>query len=162
MRDALEGYDRLLGTVARFPDDVLTEITWQADIIDQSRNPRDVLCHLHAWQLMTKAWVEVGNAGGFPATPGEGLTWRETPLINARIWERFRETTWPEAVTLLETSHADLVTLIEDQPESLFDKGVHPWTKTSSVGAYLTSATASHYTWGAKTLRAIDRARRGK
>lgn len=35
----------------------------------------------------------------------------------------------------------------------LFAKGKLSWTGTTSLGAYLVSATSSHYEWAAKQLR---------
>lgn len=157
---AVVEHDRLVATVhGLFGPEVLADIDWQADIDDQSRNPRDVWCHLHAWHELTHGWVTLGCAGGSPAIPGEGLTWRDLPVLNAGIWERYRGTPWDEAVALLQGSHARMLALIEAQPDTLFDKGVHAWTKSTSVGAYLVSATSSHSLWGVKTLKAIAKAR---
>ena len=63
-----------------------------ATIDDQSRNLRDVVAHLHAWQLMTMDWCRIGDEGGTPHVPGLGRTWRDTPAINAKILQQFAAT----------------------------------------------------------------------
>ncbi len=37
--------------------------------------------------------------------------------------------------------------------EDLFAKKRYPWTGTTSVGAYLVSATSSHYAWASRLIR---------
>lgn len=132
------------------------DVAWQAPIEDRSRNPRDVVTHVHAWHLMVAGWCREGDRGGFPQVPGGGHTWREIPVINDEIWERFRETAYGDARELLRTSHQDVVALIEaHSDEQLFAKGVYAWTRTSTLGSYFVSCTSSHYVWARKTLRSI-------
>ncbi|MDR1213109.1 MAG: ClbS/DfsB family four-helix bundle protein, partial [Propionibacteriaceae bacterium] len=37
--------------------------------------------------------------------------------------------------------------------DELFSRGVYPWTKSTTLGAYFVSATSSHYDWAMKKLR---------
>ncbi|MBK8447469.1 MAG: ClbS/DfsB family four-helix bundle protein [Micropruina sp.] len=151
-------YDKLLGVLAGFPASQRDDIGWSAPIEDQSQNPRDVLTHLHAWHLMAIEWCTIGDAGGTPQVPGPGRTWRETPAINAEIWQRYASTTYAEALELLAGSHRDVTTLISAHSnEQLFTGGVYPWTRSTTLGAYFVSSTSAHYQWGVKTLRAIAR-----
>lgn len=151
-------YSRLQQALSDFPADLRAEIAWQAPIEDQSRNPRDVVTHLHAWHLMTLGWCRTGDVGGSPQVPAPGRTWRETPAVNAEIWERYAATSYPEAVVLLQASHREILELIADHTdEQLFGKDVYPWTGSTTLGAYFVSATSSHYLWGLKTLKAIRR-----
>lgn len=134
------------------------DVGWQAPIEDRSRNPRDVVTHVHAWHLMVARWCREGDQGGFPRVPGDGRTWRELPAINDEIWERFRATSYDTARELLLASHHDVMSLIEEHTdEQLFDKDVYPWTRTSTLGSYFVSCTSSHYVWARKTLKAILR-----
>ncbi|AVZ40036.1 MULTISPECIES: ClbS/DfsB family four-helix bundle protein [unclassified Dietzia] len=152
-------YERLHLALDRFDPVVLADVTWEAEIEDTSRHPRDVLTHIHAWQLMALGWAETGDAGGTPAIPGEGRTWRETPAINAEIRERYLGTSYADAVDLLAGSHARCLAVISSHSdEDLFTRGRHAWTGSTTLGAYLVSATSSHYVWGCKTLRRIRRA----
>lgn len=155
---AASEYAALKGALSDFPAEHSEDIAWQAPIGDQSRNPRDVVAHLHAWHLMTTAWCRSGDVGETPQVPGPGRTWRDTPAINAEIWDRFAATPYSVAVDLLDSSHREIVGLItEHTQEQLFDRGVYPWTKSSVLGAYFVSATSSHYRWGVKTQKAIRR-----
>ena len=151
-------YDALRRALAKVPDALREDIAWQAPVDDQSRNPRDVVAHLHAWQAMTIDWCRTGDAGGEPQVPGPGRTWRDLPALNAEIWQRYAATPYAEAFDLLDSSHAEITQLIGDHTqEQLFEKGVYPWTGSTTLGSYLISATSSHYAWGVKTLKAIQR-----
>ena len=155
---AASEYATLTRTLSDFPAEHRDDIAWQAPIEDQSRNPRDVVAHLHAWHLMTMDWCRSGEAGGSPQVPGPGRTWRDTPAINAEIWKRFAATPYAVAADLLDASHHEIVELIADHTqEQLFDRNVYPWTRSTTLGAYFVSATSSHYRWGVKTLAAIRR-----
>jgi hypothetical protein len=39
--------------------------------------------------------------------------------------------------------------------DELFTKKKYPWTGTTSLGAFLISATSSHYDWGLKTIKPL-------
>lgn len=41
--------------------------------------------------------------------------------------------------------------------EELFTKKKQGWTGTTSLGAYLISATSSHYDWALKTIKPIKK-----
>lgn len=136
--------------------DLSHDVGWQAPIDDRSRNPRDVVRHVHAWQLMVLDWCREGDRGGSPQVPGGGHTWREIPAINDEIWQRFSRTSYDTARDLLSRSHHDVMALIAAHTdEQLFTKGAYPWTRTSTLGSYFVSATSSHYRWARKTLKAI-------
>lgn len=149
LRAALDGIDPALRG----------DVDWQAPIEDRSRNPRDVVTHVHAWHLMVLDWCRTGDAGGMPEVPAPGRTWREIPAVNDEIWERFRATPYDAALALLLDSHREVTALIEDHSdEQLFTRGAYPWTRTSTLGSYFVSCTSSHYVWARKTLRAILKA----
>jgi hypothetical protein len=115
---------------------------------------KDVLAHLHAWHLMVLEWHREGMSGGDPAIPAEGFTWADIPALNHQIHLRHRDDPWDDVVAALRRSHGDVMALVEAQDEAdLFVKGRHAWTGATSVGAYLVSATSSHYAWASKLLR---------
>ena len=119
-----------------------------------NRNIRDVLAHLHAWHLMLLDWYKVGMAGEKPEIPAKGYTWKTTPELNAEIQKRYSETPMPEIRTLLDESFRQLQLLIESHTdEELFEKKRYKWTGTTSLGAYLISATSSHYDWAHKLIK---------
>lgn len=119
-----------------------------------NRNIRDVLGHLHHWHLMMANWYEVGMTGQKPVMPAEGYTWKTVPDLNRKIWEQYGQTSLAQVRKLFADSHQTVVKLIHNHSnEELFEKKRYPWTGSTSLGAYLISATSSHYDWAYKLIR---------
>nr|WP_299338031.1 ClbS/DfsB family four-helix bundle protein [Allomuricauda sp.] len=119
-----------------------------------NRNFRDVLAHLHHWHLMMLEWYEVGMAGEKPIMPAKGYSWKTTPELNHWIWKKYQNTELSEAKSLLKDSFAQIQEIIEKHSnEELFEKKRYKWTGTTSLGAYLISATSSHYDWAFKLIK---------
>lgn len=120
---------------------------------DRDRNVRDVLVHLHEWHLMMLSWYQIGMGGEKPVMPAEGYTWRTIPELNQAIWKKYQGTNLAVARAKLDESHSKLQTLIVSHSnEELFTKKYYSWTGSTSLGAYLISATSSHYDWAWKKL----------
>ena len=115
---------------------------------------KDLLAHLHAWHEMAIGWERAGRAGETPTIPAEGYTFAETPALNQAIYERTKDDQWGDIVDRLNTSHNAIMAVIStyDDPD-LFAKAKYPWTRSTSVGAYLVSASSSHYAWASKLIR---------
>ena len=119
-----------------------------------NRNIRDVLAHLHHWHLMMMGWYEIGMAGEKPDMPATGYTWRTVPDLNRMIWEKYNTYNLDEVRGLFNSSHQSVYELIKRHSnEELFQKKRYPWTGSTSLGAYLVSATSSHYDWALKLIR---------
>ncbi|SMO79197.1 ClbS/DfsB family four-helix bundle protein [Gracilimonas mengyeensis] len=119
-----------------------------------NRNISDVLCHLHQWHLMMLEWYRTGMKGEKPDMPAKGYTWKTLPDLNREIWEQYRDTPLDEAKSMLHSSFADLQYIIDKHTdEELFEKKRYPWTGSTSLGAYLISATSSHYDWALKLIK---------
>ena len=115
---------------------------------------KDLLAHLHAWHQMTLSWEKAGSAGESPSIPAEGFTFAETPTLNETIYQRTRSDAWADVVGRLRATHAALMGVIDTYDcDDLFTKRRYPWTRTTSVGAYMVSATSSHYAWASKLIR---------
>lgn len=115
---------------------------------------KDLLAHLHAWHQLAIGWEELGATGGQPEMPAPGYRWAETPELNAAIFERTKDDAWADVETRLRCSHDRVVAIIESyRDEDLFAKKRYPWTGSTSVGAYLVSATSSHYAWASRLIR---------
>ena len=57
-------------------------------------------------------------------------------------------------VARLRSTHATLQAVIDSYDDAdLFTKQRYPWTRSTSVGAYMVSATSSHYAWASKLIR---------
>lgn len=149
------GYAALMALLERLPPGAI-DATFPFP--DRDRCVRDVLGHLHAWHLMMLRWHDEGMAGGRPAIPAPGHTWRTLPALNQEIWVRCQDVDLATTRAALDTSHESVQNLIRRySDEELFTKRRYPWTGTTSLGAYLVSATASHYAWALKKLRLAER-----
>lgn len=115
---------------------------------------KDLIAHLDAWHELFLTWERVGRAGGRPDMPAPGLTWKQTPELNERIWQRTRHDDWDDVRARLLDSHArvrDVVAGYAD--DDLFAKRRYGWTGSTSVGSYAVSATTSHYDWARTQIR---------
>lgn len=119
-----------------------------------NRNIRDVLAHLHQWHLMLHDWYTVGMKGDKPDMPAKGYTWKTTPELNRKIWEDYQKTTLDEAMSLFQQSFELMQQIIHRHTdEELFQKKRYKWTGSTSLGAYMVSATSSHYDWAIKLIK---------
>jgi hypothetical protein len=97
-------------------------------------------------------------SGKKPAIPAEDVTWQTLPVLNRRIWEKYKGTELKKAIAMFKKSHDDIIILIEKHnDDELFTKKKYGWTGTTSLGAYLISATSSHYDWGLKTIKPLKK-----
>jgi hypothetical protein len=123
-----------------------------------NRNIRDVLMHLHHWHLMMKNWYKLGMAGQKPVMPAKGYTWKTVPALNEWIWEKYKGISLEEAKKRFNDSHKQLRQIIENHSnEELFEKKRYKWTGSTSLGSYLISATSSHYDWGLKLIKKVNK-----
>jgi hypothetical protein len=148
---ASSGYEKLLGLIDELPANLLTA---EFGFEDRDRNIRDVLAHLVAWQHMMSRWYGEGMAGQKPAIPAPGYTFAQTPALNHEIWESAQSQSLEDVRPEFQKTHQDMMALIAAHTdEELFTKKHYKWTGTTSLGAYLISATSSHYDWALKKLR---------
>ncbi len=119
-----------------------------------NRHISDVICHLHEWHKMLMDWYQIGMTGNKPEMPAKGYTWKDTSILNHRIWEYYKDTNLEQALKWFNESHKEVYSLIEKHSDKeLFEKKRYPWTGTTSLGAYFISATSSHYDWAYKLIR---------
>lgn len=131
-------------------DDKKKEAHWNRD-----KNLRDIFVHLYEWQQLILSWVASNTAGDekpFLPTP---YTWKTYGDMNVKFWEKHQNTSLDEAKQMLIKSHEDVMKLAETfSNDELFSKGVYKWVGGSTLGSYFVSATASHYDWAIKKLKA--------
>jgi hypothetical protein len=142
---------RLLELVTGIPD---------AELLDEfpkgtlNRKVTDVVAHLHEWHLMIMNWYNTGAKGVKPSIPAEGYTWKTLPALNRKIWMKYSQAQHAEIMKAFSDSHCSVMTLIEKHSdEELFEKKRYTWTGSTSLGAYLISATSSHYDWAVKLIK---------
>ncbi|MFW2380917.1 MAG: ClbS/DfsB family four-helix bundle protein [Acidimicrobiales bacterium] len=149
LRAASHEFDRLWSAI----DDVRLEDRERPGACE-TWSVKDLVLHLHAWQEMALDWESVGSTGELPSIPAEGYSFAETPALNHAIYERTKDTSWDDAVEHLKRTHAALLHVIAGyDDEDLFAKKRYRWTRSTSVGAYMVSATSSHYAWASKLIR---------
>ena len=144
-------YQRLMDFIGSLPEAERAATFHGASM---NRNIRDVLAHLHQWHLMMLGWYQVGMAREKPVMPAEGYTWKTVPELNRKIWEQSQQTELSSITSALQHSYQQLQELIARHTDTeLFEKKHYPWTGSTSLGAYLISATSSHYDWAWKLIR---------
>ncbi len=145
-----KNYQRLLEIVESFSSE---ELAKEFPEEFMSKNPRDVLSHLHEWHLMMLNWYQVGMIGNKPDMPAKGYTWKSTKELNYKIWQKYQNTSLAEAKALLADSYQEIQKIINKHSnEELFTKKYYPWTNSTSLAAYLISSSSSHYDWAYKLI----------
>jgi len=120
----------------------------------QDKNARDLLMHLHAWHEMLLKWYGDNVAGKEAPFLPEGFNWKTTPELNAEFWQSYQDVTLDGAKKLVRQSHEKVMDIAKKHTDDeLFAKGKYKWTGTTTLGAYLISATSSHYDWATKLLK---------
>ena len=153
-----ENLKKLLAFIGSLPKDYQMKAYVNNELNDRDKTIADVICHLHEWHLMMKNWYNTGMSGKKPAIPAEDVTWQTLPILNHRIYDKYKGTELSEAIKLLKMSHKEIMELIQKHSDDeLFTKKKYMWTGTTSLGAYLVSATSSHYDWALKTIRPIKK-----
>ncbi|MFK7932098.1 MAG: ClbS/DfsB family four-helix bundle protein [Saprospiraceae bacterium] len=144
-------YEKLIQWIEKYD---LTEQQMDFSGSTMNRNIRDVLAHLHHWHLMFLEWYKIGMQGQKPAMPAEGYTWKTVPQLNRWIWEQYRDVDLVVVKKMLQESYTEVQKIIERHTdEELFTKKRYKWTGSTSLGAYLVSATSSHYDWAWKLIK---------
>lgn len=119
-----------------------------------NRNIRDVLAHLHHWHLLMLDWYKIGMSGEKPEMPAKGYSWKTTADLNKWILRNYQSSTLEEVRKSLDKSFQEVQEIIaKHSDEELFEKKKYKWTGSTSLGAYLISATSSHYDWAFKLIK---------
>lgn len=146
-----ENYNKLIGLVDSYSEAELRSTFPEGYL---NRNIRDVLAHLHHWHLMMKDWYEIGMNGDKPDMPAKGYTWKMTADLNREVWKKYNTANLNEVKRLLYNSYLEIRKLIKNHTdEELFEKKRYKWTGSTSLAAYLISASSSHYDWAYKLIK---------
>jgi len=151
LQQSTSQFHKLMGFVHALPEDLKYEDFPRGTL---NRNIRDVLAHLHHWHLMFLKWYRVGMAGEKPEMPAPGYTWRTTTDLNKAIQQKYQHSSLIDIQSALTNSFQEVYRIMEHHTdEELFTKQRYHWTGSTSLGAYLVSATSSHYDWALKLIR---------
>ncbi len=125
----------------------------QAGVCEQW-SVKDILAHLYAWQQMMLGWYRAGAQGKDVKTPAADLKWSETPILNQRIYEQYRDMPLKQVKKKFADSHAETLALMKSIPEKeLVTPKFYAWTKSSTLLSYFVSSTSSHYQWAYNEIR---------
>ena len=109
---------------------------------------KDVLAHLVEWKMMFLGWYREGLKGGNPKTPAEDLNWRQTPLLNERIYRKWKDARLSDVRRELESTYKKVLKLTTRIPEEeLFRKGQYRWLGTMPLSRWIAASTSSHHRW---------------
>ena len=82
--------------------------------------------------------------------------------MNVEFWEKHQETTLQNSIKMVKESHKSVMKIIDEfSSDELFSKGSYSWTGNSTLGSYCVSATASHYDWAIKKIKAHNKTYKG-
>ena len=119
-----------------------------------NRNIKDVLTHIHHWNLMFLDWYKIGMTGEKPAMPAEGYKWKDLPELNKNIWAKYQKHELAKSKKLIKKSFEEILSIANKHSNSeLFTKKKYGWTGSTSIGAYIASAIYSHNIWGIKLIK---------
>ena len=115
---------------------------------------KDLVAHRTEWGRMLLRWYGEARAGGHPAVPDPDFGWNQLPALNARIQRRFAEVPLEVVEADFADVHDRLGTVVASMGEDeLFTPSYHPFTGSTTLAAYVTSASAAHYRSAAKLIR---------
>lgn len=146
-----KNFDKLTNLIKNYSKEHLNK---EFPELYMNRNVRDVLAHLYHWHLMLLEWYSVGMNGRKPEMPAKGYTWKSTPELNKAIQKQYSNTDLGDIQKQLNQSHKKVKKLIDQHSnEELFEQKRYAWTGSTSLGAYLVSATSSHYDWAFRLIK---------
>lgn len=147
-------FTKLWALIERIPEPLRQASEPVFDVGVRDRSVRDVLCHLQAWHELMVRWHDEGSRGERPVMPAPGYTWRTYPAMNQQIWADAQSIPYADASARVRAGFLEVRVIVElHSDEELFTKSLYPWTGTTSLGAYLVSATSSHYVWAQGIIR---------
>lgn len=133
------------------------EAHWKRD-----KNLRDILVHLYEWHQLLLDWVHLNQNGNQKPFIPAPYNWKSYGQMNVGFWEKHQDTPLDKAKLMVKESHRNVIEMINSfSNDELFSKGSLSWTGTSTLGSYCVSATASHYDWAIKKIKAHNRTYKG-
>jgi hypothetical protein len=143
--------EKELSTAFDFSADVKKkEAHWRRD-----KNLQDILIHLYEWHQLVLNWVSSNMKGEDKPFLPPPYNWKTYGDMNVEFWKKHQNTILEDADKMYRKSHEEVMELAETfSDKELFTKDIFPWVGGSTLGSYFVSATASHYDWAIKKLKA--------
>jgi hypothetical protein len=115
---------------------------------------KDVLAHLVEWKKMFLGWYKEGLRGGNPRTPAEDVKWTQLPILNARIYRKWKDEPARVILAEFESTYQEMLALARAIPEEeLFRKQRYPWLRVWPLARWIAAQTSSHYRWARTRIR---------
>ncbi len=115
---------------------------------------KDVMAHLVEWKKMFLGWYEEGLRGNNPRTPAEDLKWTQTPLLNERIYRKWKDEKYEVILAEFESTYRQMLELTRSIPQAkLFKKQLYPWLRVWPLSRWIAAQTSSHYRWARTRIR---------
>ena len=155
-----DGYDKLQKQIASMTADEKSTpfsfesdpkkcgVRWQYD-----RCLRDLLIHLHEWQVLMRTFVQnIREGHQRDYLPDEYR--KNYHEMDKMLVEKHQPTPLDEATRLLAETHDEMLRLADSfTEEELFTKGFYKCTYTTTMAAYFVSVTSSPYSQAVKLLK---------
>lgn len=121
---------------------------------------KDIVAHLVEWKKMFLGWHAEGLRGGNPPTPSPDLKWNQTPLLNDRIYRKWKDTPAATVFAEFDSTYAEMLRLAKSLPEDkLFQLKLYPWMRAWPLARWIAANTSSHYRWARTRIRKWAKAR---
>lgn len=155
-----DGYAKLCDQIAKMSDEEKLAsfdftadpkkcgVRWQYD-----RSLRDLLIHLHEWQVLMRDFVQ-NIRDGHPRDYLPDEYRRNYHEMDKMLVEKHQGTPLEQASHLLQQTQEEMLSLAESfSEEELFTKGYYKNTYTTTMAAYFVSVTTSPYGQAVKLLK---------
>ena len=155
-----DGYAKLNEQIAKMSEEAVSApfdfaadpkkcgVRWQYD-----RCLRDLLIHLHEWQVLMREFVN-NIREGHPRDYLPDEYRKNYHEMDKMLVEKHQSTTFDQAQKLLSQTHQEMMQLAESfTEEELFGKGYFRCTYTTTMAAYFASVTSSPYGQATKLLK---------
>ncbi len=115
---------------------------------------KDLMAHLVAWKLMFLGWYRRGLTGENFKTPVVDLKWNQTPILNERIYQQWKDEPLDNVMREFERTYRETLRLADSIPEEqLFQRYLYPWMGTTVLARWIAAQTSSHYRWARVLIR---------
>lgn len=132
----------------------LDEKQMQTPGVCEKWSVKDLMAHLVAWKLMFLGWYRKGLRGENFKTPADDLKWNQTPILNERIYQQWKDEPLEKILHDFDTTHLEMVKLANSLPEEqLFQKYLYPWMNTVYLARWIDAQTGMHYRWARILIR---------
>ena len=136
-------YTKLMDLISK-----LNEKQRDSEYIFDNRTTKDIVAHLYAWQLLELNWYKEGMKGNKPDIPAKGYTFKDSPALNEKLYQEYKNIKWKELFDKFKISHNSLLKIIESHTnDELYTKKKYIWTGSTDMAVYFRSALSSHYVW---------------